>query len=62
MNLHYIILHLEFYLNENKHYILHSVLNKNTLHMIIYLSTWYPIGGAVWQGLGHVALMEEMCH
>lgn len=26
----------------------------------IYLSTYYPIGGTLWEGLGGVSLLEEM--
>lgn len=29
---------------------------------VIYLTTWSPVGGMVWKGLGEVALLEEMCH
>lgn len=38
---------------------------RNVSHMLPYLSTWCPIGGAVWEGYGisgHIALLEEVCH
>jgi hypothetical protein len=34
-------------------------LNKNAFHKIIYLNTWYLIGGIVWKGLGVVALWRR---
>lgn len=32
--------------------------NKNGCHK--YFNTWYPIGGAVWGGLGCVFFIEEV--
>jgi hypothetical protein len=29
--------------------------------MLIYLNAWSPVGGTVWEGLGDVALFEEIC-
>jgi hypothetical protein len=34
----------------------------NGSHRLIYLNTCPPVGGTVWEGLGGVALLEEVCH
>jgi hypothetical protein len=31
-------------------------------HELIYLNTCSPVAGTVWEGLGGVALLEEVCH
>lgn len=36
-------------------------LNENGLHRFIYLHTWSPISGTVWEGID-VSLLEEICH
>lgn len=33
-------------------------LNENVSHGLMYLSTWSPVGGTVWKGVG-VVLLEE---
>jgi hypothetical protein len=33
-----------------------------TPHRLICLNTWSSIGGIVWEGLGGVDLLEEVCH
>lgn len=30
--------------------------------LIIYIDTWFPVDGTIWEGLGGVALLEELCH
>ena len=37
-------------------------LNKNDPHKHIYLIVWSLGSGTTWEGLGGVALLEEMCH
>ena len=37
-------------------------LNENDPYMLIYLKTPYPMDGAIWGGLGGVALLEKVCH
>jgi hypothetical protein len=32
------------------------------LRWLTRLNTWRPGGGTIWEGLGGVALLEEMCH
>jgi hypothetical protein len=36
-------------------------LKKNDLHGLIYLNTWSLVSGTVLEGLGGVALLEEVC-
>ena len=36
-------------------------LNENGPQRLLSLNTWPPVGGTVWEGLGHVALLEEVC-
>ena len=35
-------------------------LNENSSHMLICLNAWSLLGGTVWEGVGGVALLEEM--
>ena len=35
-------------------------LDDNGLCRFVYLNTWFPVGGTVWEGLGDVALLEEV--
>ena len=35
-------------------------LDEKSSHRLIYLNTWSPVGGTVWEGLGNVALLEEV--
>jgi hypothetical protein len=37
-------------------------LNEDGSHRLIYLNTWSSVGGVVWEGLGGMALLEEMRH
>jgi hypothetical protein len=37
-------------------------LNENGPHTLICLNNWPSVGGIVWEGLGSVALLEEVCH
>ena len=39
-----------------------GILNENGSHRLIYLNVWSPVGGPVWEGLGGVALLKEVCH
>ena len=39
-----------------------SGLNKIDPYRLIYLNTYPPVGGIVWEGLGGVALLEEVSH
>ena len=34
-------------------------LDINGLNRLLYLNTWSPVTGSVWEGLGGVALLEE---
>lgn len=36
-------------------------LNENDSHRLIYMYAWSPVGGASWEGLGDMALLEEVC-
>lgn len=49
---------------ENGTVILHDGggLNENGPNELMYLNTWYPVGGTVWEGLEGVFLLEEMRH
>jgi hypothetical protein len=40
----------------------HSGLKKNAPYRLMYLNTWSPVSATVWEGLGGVALLEEVCH
>ena len=31
-------------------------------HRLVYLNAWFPAGRTVWEGLGGVALLKEVCH
>jgi hypothetical protein len=31
------------------------------LNRFICLNTWSPVGGTIWEGLGIVTLLEEVC-
>ena len=37
-------------------------LNENGPHRLIYLNAWLRVGRTVWEGIGGVALLEEVCH
>lgn len=37
-----------------------GALNEYGPHRLIYLSTWSPVGETICEGLGGVALMEEV--
>lgn len=37
-------------------------LSENSPHGLLYLNTCSPVGRAVWEGLGSMALLEEMRH
>jgi hypothetical protein len=39
-----------------------GALKENASHRLIHLSTWLADGGAVWEGLKGVALLEEICY
>lgn len=39
-----------------------SGLNENVLHRLRCFNTWSPVGGAVCEGSGGVALLEEVHH
>lgn len=39
-----------------------SGLNKNGPQRLMYLNTWSPVSGSVWEGLGGGSLLEEVCH
>lgn len=36
-------------------------LSMNGCHGLKCLSTWFPVGETVWEGLGGMALLEEVC-
>lgn len=36
--------------------------NENGPHRLMYLKTWLPVGETVWEGLGGLALLEEVYH
>lgn len=29
---------------------------------LLCLNVWFPVSGIVWEGVGGVALLEEVCH
>ena len=31
-------------------------------HRFIYLNAWSPVHGTIWEGLGGVAFLEDVCH
>lgn len=33
-----------------------------SLQRLIYLNAWFLVGGTVWEVLGGVALLKEVCH
>jgi hypothetical protein len=35
---------------------------KENAHRLIYLNTLLPVGGTIWEGVGGVAFLEEVCH
>lgn len=37
-------------------------LNENCPHVLIYLNAWSPVGGSIWERLGGVASLEEVCY
>jgi hypothetical protein len=37
-------------------------LDENGPHICLCLSTWPLLSGIIWEGLGSVALLEEVCH
>jgi hypothetical protein len=39
-----------------------DVLNKNGPHWLICLNDWSQTGGTVWEGVGNVTLLWEVCH
>lgn len=47
---------------QHYHASLGGSLNENDPHGLMYLIAWLPVGGAVWEGLGEVALLAEVCH
>lgn len=34
----------------------------NISHILEHLSTWFPVGGALWVGIEGVVLLEEVCY
>lgn len=34
---------------------------RNVSHRLEYLNTWFPTGGAIWEGLCGLVLLEEVC-
>ena len=36
--------------------------NEKVFHWLTELTAWSPAGGTVWEGLGGMALLEEVCH
>jgi hypothetical protein len=36
--------------------------DRNGSHGLIYLNSWFPAAGTVWEGLGGVALLEKVFH
>lgn len=39
-----------------------DALNENGSHRLKYFKAWSPVSGIVWEGLGGLALWEEVCH
>jgi len=37
-------------------------LDGNGPQRLMCVNTWSPVGKTVWEGLGGVALLEEVCH
>jgi hypothetical protein len=37
-------------------------LDENGPHRPMYLNAWLPVSGTVWEGLGGMALLEEVYH
>ena len=37
-------------------------LDENGPHKFLFVNAWSPVGGTVWEGLGGVALLKEVCH
>lgn len=37
-------------------------MNENAPYRLDYLNAYFLLGRTVWEGLGDVALLEEMCH
>jgi hypothetical protein len=37
-------------------------LNESDPNVCIYLRTSFPVGGTVWEGLGGVISLKEVCH
>jgi hypothetical protein len=37
-------------------------LNEDGPHRLICSNVWFPVGGTLWEGLGVVALIEEVRH
>lgn len=36
-------------------------LNDNGSHLV-HWNTWLPVSGIVWEGVGDVGFLEEVCH
>ena len=41
--------------------IFHNSLNEISLHKLINLNVWFPVGRSVLEELGSVAFFEEVC-
>lgn len=37
-------------------------LNENGINSLLCVKDWYPVGETIWEGLGVMALWEEVCH
>jgi hypothetical protein len=46
------------YLNPLSHF---GGLNENAPQRLIYLNTWSLVGVTIWEGLGDMALLIEVC-
>ena len=55
----YIVSYIDIQIHISIYVCMYLVFEWGSTHRLIYLSAWPPAIGTIWEGLGHMALLEE---